>query len=73
MTDQRHLFADSRHHGTIECTPDECELLHELIVLCWLGREAERRGHGTRRDEPCALRKAVVARVSIDVQLEMFG
>ena len=72
MSDQHQLFPDANDHGTVDCSPEECELLHELIVLCWCGREAERRGHGTRRDEPCALRKAVVARVSVEVQLEMF-
>lgn len=58
-----------------ECTPEECELLHELIVLVWAGREADRRGHAPRVARAAAvvevgeIRAAVVA----VVQLEMFG
>lgn len=35
-----------------ECTPEECELLHELCVMVWLGRETERRGHAPRSSKP---------------------
>jgi hypothetical protein len=35
-----------------ECTPEECELLHELCVMVWIGRETERRGHAPRSSKP---------------------
>jgi hypothetical protein len=57
-----------------ECTPEECEMLHELIVLVWAGREAERRGHAPRVARAVAVEVSEIrAAVVAVVQLEMFG
>ena len=55
----------------LECSPTECEELHEVLVWAWVGVEEERRGHHARREraDVSEIRAAVV----MVVQLEMFG
>lgn len=72
--EQTHIWDSDEHRGAVEdCTEDECEMMHELLVICWCGTEAERRGYHHRpraRDDDCAIQEAVVTMVG--VQMELF-